>query len=680
MPVEAGTAEYSYVGNGSTVTFAFPSRFLTDDDIKVSLNGVEQSQSTYTVLGAGAANGGSIVFAVAPAAGVIVLLLRKPSPSQLIDFVNGQTVLEGTLDNALDRLTMVDQYALRTIDRTVRLADLDLATDMQLPIRANRIGKVLGFGAVNGEPVALDPNDAQNNRIVNLAAPTALNDAARLQDVQTQAAANGNVPLPTLAQVRSVLKATATGVFGWVQNFGTSRPAGVGAGELWVNTTTATAWVLNLFDGTDDIAVGAFNTTTNVFTPSIANNSLLPSKFAIGAWTTVASAATVDLGAQTSRNIVISGTTGITSFGSTPTPDNVPFNIRSTGAITITHSANLICPGGANLTLAAGDTFTVVQEATGVWRIIGFQRTSGIPLTPTDGCRNRIINGGMAIDQQYVGLATSVQGYCVDQWVFGSSTGTLSAQRTGTPGNYALTITSTTATTGVGIYQRLESVHIADLAGKTVTVSFTASSNSITSMNWGIGYANAVDNFSAATASGNGSFTINSTPTRYQFTTTLPSQASNGVFLNVVGGLTMAAGNTLVITNVQLEEGSVATPFERRFWAQELELCKRYYRKSYDINTAPGSLTSVGSSSTVANAGGGFRISVPFAPEMRATPSLLAYDPVSGAIGNYRDDASNTSRALNVPVLSSSGVTLYESTVASASSAVRVHYTANSRL
>jgi hypothetical protein len=216
MPVEAGTAEYSYVGNGSTVTFAFPSRFLTDDDIKVSLNGVEQSQSTYTVLGAGAANGGSIVFAIAPAAGVIVLLLRKPSPSQLIDFVNGQTVLEGTLDNALDRLTMVDQYALRTIDRTVRLADLDLTTDMQLPIRANRIGKVLGFGAVNGEPIALNPNDAQNNRIVNLAAPTALNDAARLQDVQTQAAANGNVPLPILAQVGYFLKATATGTFGWV--------------------------------------------------------------------------------------------------------------------------------------------------------------------------------------------------------------------------------------------------------------------------------------------------------------------------------------------------------------------------------------------------------------------------------------------------------------------------------
>jgi hypothetical protein len=153
---------------------------------------------------------------------------------------------------------------------------------------------------------------------------------------------------------------------------GTSRPTGIPAGGLWVNTTTATSWVVNLFDGTDDIAVGTVNTTTNVFTPSIANYSLPAAKLALGAWTTVASAATVDLGAQTSRNIALSGTTGITSFGSTPTPDNVPFNIRSTGAITITHSANLICPGAANLTLAAGDTFTVVQEAAGVWRIIAY--------------------------------------------------------------------------------------------------------------------------------------------------------------------------------------------------------------------------------------------------------------------------------------------------------------------
>lgn len=153
---------------------------------------------------------------------------------------------------------------------------------------------------------------------------------------------------------------------------GTSRPTDITAGGLWVNTTTATAWVLNWYDGADDIAIGTLNTTTNVFTPSIANNSVPPSKLALGAWTTVASAATVDLGAQTSRNIVISGTTGITSFGSTATPDNLPFNVRFSGSLTITHSANLICPGATNLSVVARDSITVVQITTGTWAIVAY--------------------------------------------------------------------------------------------------------------------------------------------------------------------------------------------------------------------------------------------------------------------------------------------------------------------
>ncbi len=48
---------------------------------------------------------------------------------------------------------------------------------------------------------------------------------------------------------------------------GTSRPAYAVAGMFWTNTTT-TPWVVYMFDGTDDIKWGEFNTTTNVFTPS----------------------------------------------------------------------------------------------------------------------------------------------------------------------------------------------------------------------------------------------------------------------------------------------------------------------------------------------------------------------------------------------------------------------------
>lgn len=55
-------------------------------------------------------------------------------------------------------------------------------------------------------------------------------------------------------------------------NSGSSRPATAYAGQLWLDTNTpsATVWTLNLYDGADDIPVGTFDITTNVFTPTSA--------------------------------------------------------------------------------------------------------------------------------------------------------------------------------------------------------------------------------------------------------------------------------------------------------------------------------------------------------------------------------------------------------------------------
>ena len=50
--------------------------------------------------------------------------------------------------------------------------------------------------------------------------------------------------------------------------------------------------------------------------------------------------------------------------------------------------------------------------------------------------------------------------------------------------------------------------------------------------------------------------------------------------------------NNFYLTGVQLEAGSVATPFERRQYGQELALCQRYYEKSYDAATVPGTATT----------------------------------------------------------------------------------------
>ena len=92
---------------------------------------------------------------------------------------------------------------------------------------------------------------------------------------------------------------------------------------------------------------------------------------------TVASATTTDLGASGSNICLITGTTAITSFGSSAFPGNPLYFIRFNNILTLTNSANIILPGAANITTAAGDTAIAKYEGSGIWRVIAYQFYSG---------------------------------------------------------------------------------------------------------------------------------------------------------------------------------------------------------------------------------------------------------------------------------------------------------------
>lgn len=115
---------------------------------------------------------------------------------------------------------------------------------------------------------------------------------------------------------------------------------------------------------------------------------------------TIASATTTDLGSDISHSVTVSGTTTITSFGSTA-PTGALKHIEFSGALLLTHNAtSLILPGAANITTVAGDCAIARHEGSGNWRVLTYLRASGRPLNSattdvlTAGYTATAYNGG----------------------------------------------------------------------------------------------------------------------------------------------------------------------------------------------------------------------------------------------------------------------------------------------
>jgi len=98
--------------------------------------------------------------------------------------------------------------------------------------------------------------------------------------------------------------------------------------------------------------------------------------------TDVVSAATTDIWSPLGNDLHIDlGSSPVSSFGTAQKAGAFRY-IQTTGIITFTNSANLICPGGVDLISASGDTFQVIADSPTIARIIQYQRASVEPLKP----------------------------------------------------------------------------------------------------------------------------------------------------------------------------------------------------------------------------------------------------------------------------------------------------------
>lgn len=239
------------------------------------------------------------------------------------------------------------------------------------------------------------------------------------------------------------------------------------------------------------------------------------------------------------------------------------------------------------------------------------------------GTRNRIINGGMVIDQRNNGssLSSGVNAvtYSVDRWYLYALGAAVTAQRVGSSAaiyQSAIRMTGAAGNSIMAFGQRIEATNSYDLANRSISLSFAlATSNSI-SITWNLYYANAVDNFATPTPTLITSGTQATTQTLTNYTVPnilLPPQATAGLMLEF--SVANFISGSIDITGVQLEPGPVATPFERRPFGTELALCQRYYYRPNISYAEQGYSPSTGAA---------IYTQIFFPVTMRVTPTLVA--------------------------------------------------------
>jgi hypothetical protein len=209
------------------------------------------------------------------------------------------------------------------------------------------------------------------------------------------------------------------------------------------------------------------------------------------------------------------------------------------------------------------------------------------------GFRNRIINGGMDIWQRGTSTTTTGNTYLADRWVSAFSTGGTVSQETSslpTGSRYAWKFTSSASNSFLQMGQQIEYANCYDLQNLTVSISFqarslnsNAGSTALTVRTRTAAGVDATCIFSGT--SSDTAVTLTTAWTKYTVTRTLPT-TFGALSLEFLLGANVS-GDGFILDQIQLEPGSVATPFERVDYGRQLILCQRYFEKSFTVDTTP---------------------------------------------------------------------------------------------
>jgi len=345
------------------------------------------------------------------------------------------------------------------------------------------------------------------------------------------------------------------------------------------------------------------------------------------------------------------------------------------------------------------------------------QQSNSGPIPPFVAGKNAIINGGMEIWQRGTtnSMAASITrsaGFGADRFQMETGTNqatTISRQSVSDTTNlpsiqYCTRIQRNSGQTGTGTQyytQSLETASSIPLAGKTVTLSFYARAGAnyspTSSILKPVIWSNTTTDSSVWNGGWNTVATVNATLTttwqRFLVTGTITAtQTQIAIGFEWASTGTAGANDYYEITGVQLEVGSVATPFSRAGGTIQAELaaCQRYYQTSFDLGQTPAHNSSYFGEMTLSCVNGGFNTNsygaILFPTKMRTAPTVNIWNTRNASVsGNsarfYNSGTAYETSSIDMGITNSSshGMT-FKGTNIGASAIVFFGYSASAEL
>jgi len=175
MTVSSTTTKVSYSGDGTTSAFAYSFKIFLDTELKIVIRtdstGAEVTKTIntdYLVSNAGEQDGGTVTFKFdtgnsddsnydttdrRPQSGETLLIKRVMTLTQNTDYTPNDSFPAAAHEDALDKLTFINQQQQEELDRTFKFAETDTGS-ITIPTSTERASKYLGFDG-SGDVIAV---------------------------------------------------------------------------------------------------------------------------------------------------------------------------------------------------------------------------------------------------------------------------------------------------------------------------------------------------------------------------------------------------------------------------------------------------------------------------------------------------------------------------------------------